>query len=188
MLSAVIFNALVIVALIPLALRGVKFRPAGRRPSCAATCGSTGWAGSSSPSSSSSSSTSSSSRFTPTDGDHLMLVHIRRSVILVFVALVLTFAYAYAGTGVSQRCSSTRLTGRSPPTAPPSSARTGRPPNARAIPSAAACSRVVPTTSGPMPAQTLSPAEHPAGTTLWWPTAHPASRERPISDPAPRSW
>jgi K+-transporting ATPase ATPase B chain len=28
-LSAVIFNALVIVALIPLALRGVKFRPAG---------------------------------------------------------------------------------------------------------------------------------------------------------------
>ena len=28
MLSAVIFNALVIVALIPLALRGVKFRPA----------------------------------------------------------------------------------------------------------------------------------------------------------------
>ena len=29
MLSAVIFNALVIVALIPLALRGVRFRPAG---------------------------------------------------------------------------------------------------------------------------------------------------------------
>ena len=29
MLSAVIFNALVIVALIPLALRGVKWRPSG---------------------------------------------------------------------------------------------------------------------------------------------------------------
>jgi len=29
MLSAVIFNALVIVALIPLALRGVRYRPAG---------------------------------------------------------------------------------------------------------------------------------------------------------------
>jgi K+-transporting ATPase ATPase B chain len=28
-LSAVIFNALIIVALIPLALRGVKYRPAG---------------------------------------------------------------------------------------------------------------------------------------------------------------
>jgi K+-transporting ATPase ATPase B chain len=28
-LSAVIFNALVIIALIPLALRGVKFRPSG---------------------------------------------------------------------------------------------------------------------------------------------------------------
>jgi potassium-transporting ATPase KdpC subunit len=31
-----------------------------------------------------------------------MLVHIRRSLVLVVVALVLTFAYAYAGTGVSQ--------------------------------------------------------------------------------------
>ena len=53
-LSAVIFNALVIVALIPLALRGVKFRARSRRPSCAATSSSTGSAGSSSPSSSSS--------------------------------------------------------------------------------------------------------------------------------------
>ena len=32
MLSAVIFNALVIVALIPLALRGVRFRSAGSAP------------------------------------------------------------------------------------------------------------------------------------------------------------
>ena len=56
-LSAVIFNALVIVALIPLALRGVKFRPPARRRSCAGTSGSTAWAGSSSRSSSSSSST-----------------------------------------------------------------------------------------------------------------------------------
>ncbi len=32
MLSAVIFNALVIVALIPLALRGVRFRPAAPPP------------------------------------------------------------------------------------------------------------------------------------------------------------
>ena len=31
-----------------------------------------------------------------------MLVHIRRSVVLVVVALVLTFAYAFLGTGVSQ--------------------------------------------------------------------------------------
>jgi K+-transporting ATPase ATPase B chain len=31
-LSAVIFNALIIVALIPLALRGVKFRPIGAGP------------------------------------------------------------------------------------------------------------------------------------------------------------
>jgi potassium-transporting ATPase KdpC subunit len=31
-----------------------------------------------------------------------MLVHIRRSILLVLVALVLTFAYAFAGTGVSQ--------------------------------------------------------------------------------------
>ncbi len=31
-LSAVIFNALIIIALIPLALRGVKFRPMGAMP------------------------------------------------------------------------------------------------------------------------------------------------------------
>ena len=54
-LSAVIFNALVIVALIPLALRGVKWRPVGRgRRSCAATSSFTASAASSPPSSSSS--------------------------------------------------------------------------------------------------------------------------------------
>src|ERR1700683_3170229 len=53
-------------------------------------------------SSSSSSSISSSSRYTPTDGDPLMLVHIRRSIVLAVVALVLTFAFAFLGTGVSQ--------------------------------------------------------------------------------------
>ena len=38
-LSAVIFNALIIVALIPLALRGVRYTPdAARRSCCAATC------------------------------------------------------------------------------------------------------------------------------------------------------
>ena len=37
-LSAVIFNALIIVALIPLALRGVKFRAEAPPPCCAATC------------------------------------------------------------------------------------------------------------------------------------------------------
>ena len=38
-LASVIFNALIIVALIPLALRGVRYRPAPARPrSCAATC------------------------------------------------------------------------------------------------------------------------------------------------------
>ena len=40
-LSAVIFNALIIVALIPLALRGVKFVPTARRSSCAETSSST---------------------------------------------------------------------------------------------------------------------------------------------------
>ena len=37
-LSAVIFNALIIICLIPLALRGVKYRPCPRRNCCAATC------------------------------------------------------------------------------------------------------------------------------------------------------
>ena len=40
-LSAVIFNALIIVALIPLALRGVKYRPWARARCCAGTCSST---------------------------------------------------------------------------------------------------------------------------------------------------
>ena len=61
-LSAVIFNALVIIALIPLALRGVRYRPASRVASCsAATCWSTASAASSCRSSASSSSTCSSS-------------------------------------------------------------------------------------------------------------------------------
>ena len=46
-LSAVIFNALVIVALIPLALKGVRYRPAMPAACCTATCWSTAWAGSS---------------------------------------------------------------------------------------------------------------------------------------------
>ena len=37
-LSAVIFNAIIIVALIPLALRGVRYRRRARRRCCAATC------------------------------------------------------------------------------------------------------------------------------------------------------
>ena len=59
-LSAVIFNALVIVALIPLALRGVRYRPLGAARCCAATCSSTASAASSPRSSASSSSTCSS--------------------------------------------------------------------------------------------------------------------------------
>jgi K+-transporting ATPase ATPase B chain len=43
-LSAVIFNALIIVFLIPLALKGVSYRRCRPRRCCAATCGSTAWA------------------------------------------------------------------------------------------------------------------------------------------------
>ena len=56
-LSAVIFNALIIVALIPLALRGVKFRARAPPRCCAATSSSTASAGSSPRSSASRSST-----------------------------------------------------------------------------------------------------------------------------------
>ena len=53
-LSAVIFNALIIVALIPLALRGVRTSPRAQTASCARTSCSTAWAESSSRSSASS--------------------------------------------------------------------------------------------------------------------------------------
>ena len=57
-LSAIIFNALIIPALVPLALKGVKYRPdAGRAAACAATSPSTASAASSRRSSASSSST-----------------------------------------------------------------------------------------------------------------------------------
>lgn len=41
-MSAVIFNALVIVFLIPLALKGVSYKPMSAAACCAATCGCTG--------------------------------------------------------------------------------------------------------------------------------------------------
>ena len=44
-LSAVIFNAVIIVALVPLALRGISIGPRARRRCCAGTCCSTAWAG-----------------------------------------------------------------------------------------------------------------------------------------------
>ncbi len=37
-LAAVIFNALIIIALVPLALRGVKYRPVTRPACCGGTC------------------------------------------------------------------------------------------------------------------------------------------------------
>lgn len=43
-LSAVIFNAVIIPLLIPLALRGVTYKPIGLRPCCAVTSSSTAWA------------------------------------------------------------------------------------------------------------------------------------------------
>ena len=56
-LSAVIFNALIIIVLIPLSLRGVEYRPQSASKIFRKTCWSTAWAGSSSHSSGSSSST-----------------------------------------------------------------------------------------------------------------------------------
>ena len=46
-LSAVIFNALIIIALVPLALRGVQYRPLGAEACCVGICWYTAWAESS---------------------------------------------------------------------------------------------------------------------------------------------
>ena len=69
-LSAVVFNALVIIVLIPLALRGVRYRPASAAKSSAATCGSTDSEASSCRSSASNSSTCSSRVFLESGDGH----------------------------------------------------------------------------------------------------------------------
>ena len=164
-LSAVIFNALVIVALIPLALRGVKFRAAqlGGHPA--------------------------PQRLDLRRGrDHralhlhqahrphprrpprllmettLMLAHLRRSVISIVVMTVFFgFVYAFAGTGVAQLLFKHQADGSITANGRRSSARTGRPPSARGIPWAAASSRAAPTTSAPTPAQAEAAGRTTAG-------------------------
>ena len=88
-LSAVIFNALVIVALIPLALRGVKFRAAGSASILRRNVLIYGVGGVSHPSCSSSSSTSSSRRCTRTNGDLLMPTNLIRSLTFSVIVLAL---------------------------------------------------------------------------------------------------
>ena len=61
-LAAVIFNAIIIPMLIPIALKGVTYRPVGAGRSCGGTCCGMAWAASSPPSSASSSLTCSSTR------------------------------------------------------------------------------------------------------------------------------
>ena len=176
-LSAVIFNALVIVALIPLALRGVKFRP--RRPqrrSCAETSLSTAWAGSSCRSSSSSSSTSSSSPFTPTDSEPHMITHLRRSIVAVLVFTVFFgFLYAFAGTGVAQAFFRSQADGSITANG---SRLIGQDWSQTALPWSSVGQLCVPGTprqSGAL-CRVGESGRRLAGTTRWRPTTSPASR------------
>ncbi len=172
-LSAVVFNALVIVALIPLALRGVRV-PTGRRPRscCAATSWSTGWAAWSRRSSASSSSTWSSPSSPESEAVMESLFTLGRHTLAgLRVLLVLTscsasptrspspaspqVAFALAGVRLARhrrRAAAPRRT--TTPSAPRSSARrsTVRSGSTRARPPPATA-----TTRSPPPAPTSAP-------------------------------
>ena len=186
-LSAVIFNALVIVALIPLALRGVKFRAAvvGGHPA--------------------------PQRLDLRRGRDHRPVHLhqahrphpRRPPRLLMASLHdrppppldhrdrglhrllrvrLRLRRHRRRPGAS---SGTRPTARSRPTGRRSSARTGRRHELPGTPTrAAASSRVVPTTWA-LRREPKVTAGRMAATTPWWPTASRASPARPTWGPAP---
>ena len=113
-----------------------------------------------------------------------MLVHIRRSVVLVLVALVLTFAYAYAGTGVSQALFKHQADGSLTPNG---STLIGQNWSATKCPGHPLGSCVFqgrPDDLGPYASATLSPAEHPGDDPL---VANGAPGESGATNLGPRS-
>jgi potassium-transporting ATPase KdpC subunit len=113
-----------------------------------------------------------------------MLVHIRRSVVLVVVALVLTFAYAYAGTGVSQALFKHQADGS---LTPKGSTLIGQNWSATQCPGHPLGSCVFqgrPDDLGPYASATLSPAEHPGDDPL---VANGAPGESGATNLGPRS-
>ena len=113
-----------------------------------------------------------------------MLVHIRRSVVLVLVALVLTFAYAYAGTGVSQALFKHQADGSLTPNG---STLIGQNWSATKCPGHPLGSCVFqgrPDDLGPYASATLNPAEHPGDDPL---VANGAPGESGATNLGPRS-
>jgi len=113
-----------------------------------------------------------------------MLVHIRRSVVLVLVALALTFAYAYAGTGVSQALFKHQADGSLTPNG---STLIGQNWSATKCPGHPLGSCVFqgrPDDLGPYASATLSPAEHPGDDPL---VANGAPGESGATNLGPRS-
>ena len=167
-LSAVIFNALVIVALIPLALRGVRFRAAASAAILRRNVLIYGVGGIIVP-------------FIFIKLIDLILVgtprllirtrscshHLRRSVVLVASSASSCSVSPTRSPGPGCRSCSSRVrpTVRSPPTDRPSSDRTGPKQSVRGTRSAAACSRAAPTTSVPTQRQD-EPVGHPGDNPL----------------------
>jgi potassium-transporting ATPase KdpC subunit len=113
-----------------------------------------------------------------------MLVHIRRSLVLVVVALVLTFAYAYAGTGVSQALFKHQADGS---LTSKGSTLIGQNWSATKCPGHPLGSCVFqgrPDDLGPYASATLSPAEHPGDDPL---VANGAPGESGATNLGPRS-
>ena len=102
MLSAVIFNALIIVALIPLALRGVKYRPMGAASCCAVTSGFTASAASSSHSWDQAHRHAHYPNWTGIGDCHEENLHHRGNLMTIVTTILLGIIYPLVVTGLAQ--------------------------------------------------------------------------------------
>jgi K+-transporting ATPase ATPase C chain len=113
-----------------------------------------------------------------------MLIHLRRSVVLVVVALALTFAYAYAGTGLSQVLFKHQANGSLTPNGSTLIGQNWSATNCPGHPRGSCVFQGRPDDLGPYSSATLSPAGHPGDDPL---VANGAPGESGATNLGPRS-